>query len=95
MSKLNIIRKILNGNSSKLREKYFIDNYSTVYDEIITFCIKINELPFKQKIWHWVNDYHGYYTCSCGKKTTFNKNWLDGYRLFCSPKCAQNNNVSK
>jgi hypothetical protein len=95
MSKLDIINKILEGSSSKLREKYFIDNYSTIYTEIINFCVNINELPFKQKLWHWVNDYPNFFICNCGNKTTFNKNWLDGYRLYCSPKCAQNNNISK
>jgi hypothetical protein len=33
--------------------------------------------------------------CKCGNKTTFNKNWLDGYRKYCSPKCAQSDNLTK
>ena len=95
MNKLEIINKIIKGSSSRLREKYFIDNYPNIHNQISTFCSHIEDLPFKQKIWHWVNNYSNFYTCSCGKKTSFNTNWLDGYRSYCSPKCAQNNNISK
>jgi hypothetical protein len=95
MEKLEIINKILNGSATKLRESYFINKHNDIYDEIIQYCININDLPFKQKLWHWVNDNPNYFTCKCGKYTTFNKNWLNGYRKFCTPKCAQTETSTK
>jgi len=95
MEKLEIINKILNGSATKLRESYFINKHNDIYDEIIQYCININDLPFKHKLWHWVNDNPNYFTCKCGKYTTFNKNWLNGYRKFCTPKCAQTETSTK
>jgi hypothetical protein len=53
------------------------------------------DIEFKQRIWHWISNIPGYYNCKCGKRTTFNKNWLDGYRLYCSNKCSQSDNKTK
>jgi hypothetical protein len=66
-----------------------------ILNEIQTFCEEILDLPFVQKIWHWVNDINTYYLCKCGKKITFNKNWIDGYRGGCSAKCSQSNLETK
>jgi hypothetical protein len=90
-----LIIKILDGSSNRLRESYFISNYNSISDEINLFCSKINFLPFKQKIWHWVNDIDTEFLCKCGKKVSFNKNWIDGYRKACSPRCSQNDEQTK
>ena len=83
------INDIIDGKSVRLREKYVQKNYNTIYSDIINYCSNINDLPFIQKIWHYVNDVPNYFLCTCGNKTTFNRNWLDGYRRSCSAKCAQ------
>jgi hypothetical protein len=82
------IEEIHKGSSSRLRETYFVNNFQEVYLIIMDFTKEI-DVPFIQRIWHWVNDLPTYFTCKCGNKTTFNRNWLDGYRIACSPKCAQ------
>lgn len=89
MNRLHIVNKIINGSSSRLRESYFSKNYSEIYNEIIQFCSQINDISFIQKVWHWVNNNPSYITCKCGSKTSFNKNWLYGYRKSCSAKCSQ------
>ena len=83
------------GISNRIRERYFKNNYIEIYKEIQLYCINIMDLPFVQKIWHWINNINTYYLCKCGKKITFNKNWLDGYRGGCSAKCSQNNLSTK
>lgn len=93
--RLNKINEIINGHSVRLRDSYFSKNYIDIYNQIIIYCQDINELNFKQKIWHWANNKPGYYLCKCGAKTTFHKNWLDGYRRFCSPKCSQSERDTK
>jgi hypothetical protein len=94
-SRKKIIDDILNGSPSRFRESYFIKNYPDILSDILDFCLLIKDISFNQKIWHWVSDFPDYYLCKCGKKTTFNKNWLDGYRKSCSPKCAQSHDDVK
>jgi len=80
------IEKILNGSSTRLRESFFIKNYIELYNEISSVEL---DITFKEKLWYWVNGISTQYTCKCGNTTTFNKNWLDGYRKYCSTKCSQ------
>ncbi len=89
------IIKILDGSATRLRESWFIKNQSDLYSSIVEYCIDIKDLSFKQKLWHWVNEHPTYYLCPCGNMITFNKNWLDGYRKGCSPKCVQSNPETK
>lgn len=90
-----IIKNILDNKSSRLRESYFKNNYNEIYEEIYEFSKNINDIPFVQKVWHYVNDYNNYYLCKCGNKTSFNRNWLDGYKKSCSAKCAQSDDDVK
>lgn len=92
--KLKIIDEISGGSPSRLRESFVIKNYQSVYDDISSFCEGL-ELPFIQKIWHWASGVTHYHTCYCGNSTTFNRNWRDGYREYCSPKCAQSKKSTK
>ena len=86
-----IIDNILLGKSNRIRNSYFKNNQIEIYNQIEIFCINISDLPFIQKMWHWVNNINTYYLCKCGKRVTFNKNWINGYRIGCSSKCVQNN----
>ncbi len=91
------ILELLNNSSGRLNEKYFIKHLKSEYDKIIEYCVDVNDIPFKQKIWHYVNDKPNYILCkTCGvNKTTFHKNWLDGYRQYCSSKCSLSNEETK
>ena len=90
-----IILDILDGSSSRLRESFFTKNNPLLVSSIDEFCINIDNITFKEKLWYWVNDIQVRFLCKCGNNTTFNKNWLDGYRKYCSPKCAQSNKLTK
>ena len=79
---------------SRFRVSYFTKNYPDILLLIDNFCEEI-DVPFNQKVWHWVNNFTGYYYCMCGERTSFNRNWLDGYKKYCSPKCSQSNNSTK
>ena len=95
MNKINEIDKILNGSSIRLRESYFDNNYPELKEEVYLYTDKISNITFKERLWYWVNNINKEILCKCGNKTTFNKNWLDGYRKYCSPKCAQSDNLTK
>jgi hypothetical protein len=95
MNRLERILEILNGSSSRLRESYFEKNYSNLKEEINLFTQKIEDISFKERMWYWVNDIDIQVLCKCGRVTTFHKNWQDGYRKYCTPKCAQTDNSTK
>lgn len=88
--KFKIISDILDGSPNRLREKYFIENYIDVYNEIINYTSDISDIKFKFKVWHWVHNVPNYMLCYCGNRLSNNMNWLDGYKKFCSNKCSSN-----
>jgi len=95
MERIEIINEILCGSSSRFRESFFLKNYGDVYTEIINFTLQIDKITFKERVWYWVNDIKIQILCNCGGKTSFHKNWTNGYRTYCSAKCAQQNETSK
>lgn len=95
MDRFKIISDIVNDSPNRLRESFFIKNYIDIYEKIVEFSSNITDISFKERIWYWVNNINTEYLCKCGNKTTFNKNWKDGYRKWCSPKCAQTDKSTK
>lgn len=93
--RIKIINDISSGSSTRLRESFFRKHFTETYSMILEFCLNINDLPFIQKLWHWVNNIEYYILCECGSPVSFNRNWLDGYRKACSAKCAQKNESVK
>ena len=90
MNKKNIISNIINGSPNRLREKYFIKYNKDVYDDIILYTQNINDLQFKWKVWHWVNNKPDYILCKCGNRVSTHISYEEGYRKFCSYKCSSN-----
>jgi hypothetical protein len=87
-----IIDDAIAGSPNRLREKYFIKYNPDLYSEILSYAIDI-DLPFKQKVWHWVNSEKDYIYCKeCNLNRVSPKmNWREGYKDFCSNKCSSNN----
>ena len=94
MERLKIILDILDGSSTRLRDSYFLKNYPEIYEEINNH-IDIVDISFKERLWYWSNSVDNEFVCKCGNKTTFNKNWLDGYRKYCSTKCSHSDDLTK
>lgn len=93
MIKTEIIEII--DNPLKLRESYFINNYMEIYNSIIEFTINL-DIPFKQRIWHYINDESDYIVCKkCKNRVSFNRNWKLGYKEYCSTKCSQSSQLTK
>lgn len=95
MDKFKVISDIVGDSPNRLRESFFIKNYIDIHSDILEFSSDINDISFKERIWYWVNNINSEYLCKCGNRTTFNKNWKDGYRKWCSPRCAQNDKKTK
>ncbi len=85
-SRNDIILEIVNGSSIRMRESFFKKNHKLLYNNIINHIEK--NISFREKLWYWVNNINIIQTCLCGKPTSFNKNWLNGYKKFCSVRCS-------
>lgn len=94
MNKLSIILGIKGNSSNRLRESYIKKHHRSIYDDIMDYTKNL-DIKFIQRIWHWVNDVSNYVTCCCGNRVSFNMNWEDGYKEFCSNKCASNSEKVK
>ena len=91
MSKINIILSITKGSPNRLRESFFIKENIEIFNEIINYTSNINDIMFKYKVWHSVNNEPNYILCECGNRVSGNMNWLNGYKKYCSNKCSSNN----
>lgn len=95
MDRLKEILDILEGSPNRMREVYFEKYHKDVYDLIIEFTRGVSDIPFKFKVWHWVNDISDYPICECGNRVTRHISWKDGYRKWCSAKCSANSTEKK
>ena len=93
--RLKEILDATSGHPVRLRESFFKRNLFGLYQKVLDFCVNIQDLPFIQRVWHWTHNNPDYYTCKCGKRTTFHRNWKDGYREFCSQKCSAGDQSTK
>src|SRR5258708_6278896 len=89
------ILSVIDGKSGRIRETYFSKNHTDIYNDIVIFCSDISDLPFVQKLWHYTNSNPGYVLCTCGGRVTFHKNWLEGYRKFCTSTCSLKSDATK
>ena len=80
-----------NNKSGKMSsEKFIIKNFMGDYDIITKYCEnKLIDLPFKEKVYHVVNNIHNIIICknpNCDDAVNFINSTL-GYRDYCSNKC--------
>lgn len=85
-----------NKSGNKSREDFLKKNYRDIFDNINLFVEKNklnNNLPFKEKIFLFINNIKEQPKCgNCGKELKFKKSLKEGYGSYCSIKC---NNQSK
>lgn len=84
-----------NKSGWKCREDRLKSNYPKIYDEINNFINSnecLMELPFKTKIWHFINDVINIPKClNCNNTLKFGRSLEEGYPIYCSIKCANKN----
>lgn len=83
-----------NGKSGKMyNEKYVKNNHDETYQSIINYCNeKLFDIPFKEKVYHFVNDLKERIICknpTCNNYVKF-KNSTIGYYDYCSIQCISN-----
>jgi hypothetical protein len=85
-----------NKSGWKTRESLLKKNEPKIYDELKIFIVKnnLNELPFKQQVWHFINNDTEIKKClGCGVNVEFRDTLLKGYRNFCSLPCANSSGL--
>ena len=83
----------LSKNRKLLTKDYLSSKYPEIYNEVVSFSDKysLNDIPFKQIIYHYVFDLKEKPTClECDKHTNFLKPVIRGYSKYCSMKCQNN-----
>ena len=74
------------------KEIGFKKKFPELYDEFLNtqFPSEIENLPFKQKLWHFLKEDYCIHTCKiCGNEVSFESNTqLWGYKKYCSGRCA-------
>jgi len=87
---IEIIKKENGASGRMYLEKYVSKNYPEIFNAIIAFCEgKLCNLPFKEKVYHYVNDIQDIVYCSnlnCHSLVKF-KNSTIGYYKYCSNRC--------
>jgi len=86
------IFKILDPSGKMYKEAYVSKNHINEYSYIINFCIEnsLDTLPFKQKVYHAVNDIKNIIKCkniNCDNTVNY-RNSTIGYYEYCSNKCV-------
>ena len=74
------------------KETGFKKKFPELYDEFLNtqFPSEIENLPFKQKLWHFLNEDYCIPTCKiCGNPVTF---FHGKYRTYCCQKCVMKDN---
>ena len=85
----------LNNNKSgwKCVENKLKNTNPDIHDLIINYAKNndLNNLSYKEKIYHFINEIPNIPTCkTCGNKLKFGRSIREGYPIFCSNKCSDN-----
>lgn len=84
-----------NKSGKKCNEKWLKTHNYDLYFEIFNWCekiIDINDLTFKQKVYHYISKVENVPKCLECQKTTKYRDIHTGYSKFCSAKCSYNSN---
>lgn len=83
-----------NKSGYKTKEAHLLNKYPEIHKKIIDFCDNefLKNLPFKQKIWHFINNEKENKKCGeCGTDLNFKRSLREGYGEFCSITCTNQN----
>jgi len=92
----SIFSENLDSSGKMFRKNYLEKYFTSILEEIQKYVIEngLDDLPFKQQVYHWYNDIKNIVICECGNFVKF-KNSNIGYYTFCSKKCMNKSNHVK
>ena len=83
-----------NKSGWKTIEKKLNNSNPEICNLVLNYCNNnlLNELPFKQKVWHFINDINFLPKCDeCFTELKFKKSLNEGYGKYCSIVCTNKN----
>lgn len=84
-----------NKSGWKCRESVLEKNEPEIFVTLKKFIIEnnLNDLPFKQQVWHFINNEPNRMICKgCGEQTVhFRDSLMKGYHQYCNLDCANKN----
>jgi hypothetical protein len=84
------------GKGFRLKLGWLEKNNSTLLNDINKKTLFLPEtIPFKERVWYFINNQNKEVTCHCGNKTKFMGTLRKGFSKFCSQKCASNSDEVK
>jgi hypothetical protein len=84
-----------NKSGYKLTEKWLRINEPVLYDNIINE-FKDYEIPFKEKVWLYVNEIHEPPQCpECDKNLKLGRGFKEGFPKYCSTRCSNKSEETK
>jgi hypothetical protein len=86
-----------NKNGAKTKESFLKKNYPEIYFEIIGYANnELSDLPFIQKIWHFIHKVPNKPKCpTCNTYLKFKRSLNEGYGIYCSKQCSNKNEIQK
>lgn len=84
-----------NKSGFKTKETFLIKNHIELYNDIIDFNSNLlSNIPFKQKIWHFINNVEKIPNCkNCNEPLKFGRSLNEGYGEFCSLSCTNKSEI--
>lgn len=84
-----------NNGGHKTKEKFIKKHFPDLYEKISVFNTnELKELPFLQKVWHFINNVDHIPRCGyCDKQLKFKRSLNEGYGIFCSIPCANKSEI--
>ena len=102
MTKLELFEYLNSGidkSGNLKKESGFKKHFPEIYNEFIKteFPLELQNLPFKQKLWHFLNGIYTIPVCKiCGNPVNFlTRKGQWGYCTYCSGSCAMKDDVIK
>ena len=78
-----------NKSGYKTKESFLKKYHNDLYEKIINYTTHLTSIPFKQKIWHYINEVKEIPTCKkCGVNLNFKRSLTEGYGVYCSLLCT-------
>lgn len=87
-----------NKSGHKTKETHLLNKYPDIHKKIIDFCDNdfLQNLPFKQKVWHFIHNEKNIMKCKeCDKDLVFKRSIKEGYGIYCSLECTNKNKEHK
>jgi hypothetical protein len=83
------LKSLIDSSGKMFRKEYVEKHHNEIFDEIEKFTLEnsLNDLPFKQQVYHYLHEIIDFKYCKVCKKSVKFINSTIGYQDYCCKKC--------